>query len=113
MMAKLKRFDLARATVVAIAQHAEIRPVATSEAVGSDSPITRPGPQLPQAIVDTLKAALKDDVLSGGRQSVVVGADDATTLATWLRILADRLGMVAGAEFREAAERIEHTETAS
>lgn len=109
-MAKLKRFDLPRATVVALLEHAEIPPVATPVAIGSDSPTTRPRPQLPQAIVDALKGALKDDVLSGDRQSVVLGADDATALATWLRILADRLGMVDGAEFRDAAERIERTE---
>ena len=112
-MAELKRFDLPRATVIAILQHAEILPVATAVATGTEIPITRPGPQLPQAIVDVLKAALKDDALSGARPSIVLGAHDADALATWLRTLADRLGMPDSAKLREAAGRIEHTGTAS
>jgi len=97
-----KVVELPLATIAAILQHAQIPAKATE-----DSPVSRPRLP-PQAIAALLHAQSSPDLVG-----FAVRAEDATALVVWLRSVADELGAIKGAQFRNAAERIERTETAA
>ena len=107
MTEKLKAVLLPFNTITAILEHADIPAQAQEVIPGVDSPVSRAQELLPGAINTALREAHSRPLVSGGLQMIALRPDDATTLVTWLRALADRLGTVDGAQFRDAAARIE------
>ena len=106
-MQKLKAVLLPFNTITAILEHADIPAQAPEVIPGDDSPVSRPRQLLPAAINTALREAHSRPLVSGGLQMLAGRPDDAATLTFWLRALADRLGTVDGAQFRDAADIIE------